>query len=151
MTSLVSDYMNARMISCGSKANVRDVANTMTQWNISSVAIVDEKNDKVIGILTERDIVRYLAKGAPSGPTAVALMSTPVVSVRSDLSIDQAARLMLTKNIRHLIVEDDSRRVKGIITTTDLARYFKQRTTGPARTESNDPDPLLSEVWELYF
>jgi CBS domain-containing protein len=127
----------------------------MTDWNISSVAITDDKGKKVIGILTERDIVKNTAKGLLSGKiTAGSLMSTPVVSVKRDMSIEDAARLMTSRKVRHLLVEDADKRVIGIITTTDLARYLKQRsssTEGSPVGKVESPDPLLSEVWELFF
>jgi len=153
--SSVGDYMNTGMVIRDSKATVLEVAKTMAQWNISSVAITDGKGKKVIGILTERDIVKSIAKGVPSGRiTAGSLMSTPVVSVKSDMPIEEAARLMLSQKVRHLLVEDAYHRVTGIITTTDLARYLKQKmstATGTPASEADSSDPLLSEVWELFF
>lgn len=153
--SSVEEYMNTGMVLRDSKVTVIEVAKTMTQWNISSVAITDDKGKKVIGILTERDIVKHIAKGGRSDRiTAGSLMSTPVVSVKSDLPIEAAARLMLRRKVRHLLVEDASHRVRGIITTTDLAKYLKQRTssaTGTPVGEAKSSDPLLSEVWELFF
>lgn len=151
----VGDYMNTRMVIRDSNATVLEVAKAMTEWNVSSVAITDEKGMKVIGILTERDIVKNTAKGVLSGRiTAGSLMSTPVVSVKSDLPIEDAARLMLSQKVRHLLVEDAYKRVMGIITTTDLARYLKQRSSlekGTSADRGESPDPLLSEVWELFF
>lgn len=152
--SSVGDYANTGMVIRDSKATVLEVAKTMTQWNISSVAIADDKDNKVIGILTERDIVKSFAKGVPSDSiTAGSLMSTPVVSVKSDMPIEQAARLMLRQKVRHLLVEDAYHRVTGIITTTDLARYLKQKMStaaGSAASKADSSDPLLSEVWELF-
>lgn len=81
-------------------------------------------------------------------------MSTPVVSVKSDMPIEQAARLMLRQTVRHLLVEDAYHRVTGIITTTDLARYLKQKMStaaGSAASKADSSDPLLSKVWELFF
>ena len=61
--SLVEDYMNIKMVTRNSKTNVLDVSKAMTDWKISSVAITDEDNKRVIGILTKRDVVNYIAKG----------------------------------------------------------------------------------------
>lgn len=153
--STVGDYMNTRMVIRDSNATVLEISKVMTEWNISSVAITDEEGKNVIGILTERDIVKNIAKGVLSGRIAAgSLMSTPVVSVKSDMPIEDAARLMLNRKVRHLLVEDAYKRVTGIITTTDLARYLKQRastTTGATARRVESSDPLLSEVWELFF
>jgi malate dehydrogenase (oxaloacetate-decarboxylating) len=93
----LEDYMNTRMVRRDSKASVLEVAKAMVDWNISSVAITDdEESKKVVGILTERDIVKSIAKGVPpDGITAGSLMSSPILSIRNDQPIEEAALLMI--------------------------------------------------------
>jgi len=160
--------MNARMVMRDSKASVLELAKVMVDWNVSSVAIADEEqNNKVIGILTERDIVKSIAKGvSPDGITAGSLMSSPILSIRKDQPIEEAALIMIRNKVRHLLVEDPAahnRAIIGIITTTDLARYLKKRMKETSITAASREDEkeeqqqqssselLLSEVWELYF
>jgi predicted transcriptional regulator len=157
----VEDYVNTQMVTRDSTASILEVARSMVDWGISSVAITDKKSKKVIGILTERDIVNSIAKGGPpDGITAGSLMSSHILSIRSDQPIEEAARLMIRNKVRHLLVEDPTRHeVIGIITTTDLARFLKQRmkqTTGAIEDEKEQQQQqqsseLLAEVWELYF
>jgi len=171
--SSVEDYMNARMIMRDSKASVLELAKVMVEWNVSSVAITDEEdNKKVVGILTERDIVKSIAKGVPPGGiTAGSLMSSSMLSIRKDQPIEEAALLMIRNKVRHLLVEDpsSSNGVIGIITTTDLARYLQKRMKHTAthiedekeQQQQSQPQSssslssseqlLLSEAWELYF
>jgi len=161
--------MNARMVMRDSKASVLELAKVMVDWNVSSIAIADEEqNNKVIGILTERDIVKSIAKGAsPDGITAGSQMSSPILSIRKDQPIEEAALIMIRNKVRHLLVEDPAahnRAIIGIITTTDLARYLKKRMKETSITAASREDEkeeqqqqqssselLLSEVWELYF
>jgi predicted transcriptional regulator len=154
--SSVEDYVNTQMVTRDSRASVLEVAKSMVDWSISSVAITEEKSKKVIGILTERDIVNSIAKGVPpDGITAGSLMSSHILSIRSDQPIEEAALLMIRNKVRHLLVEDPARHgVIGIITTTDLARYLKHRmkqTAAARRNENEQSSELLAEVWELYF
>jgi CBS domain-containing protein len=151
--SLVEDFMNTRMVSRGAKASMLEVAKTMAGWKISSVAVTDDNNKKVLGILTERDIVKTIAKGvSPDRITAGSLMSAPLISIRNDRPIGEAAHLMIKNKVRHLLVEDACHGVAGIITTTDLARYLKQELTSPTTTtDRKESSELLSEVWELFF
>jgi CBS domain-containing protein len=136
--SSVEDYMNTKMVMRDSKASVFELAKVMVDWGVSSVAITDEEdqnnNKKVIGILTERDIVKSIAKGVPpdgggGGITAGSIMSSPILSIRKGQPIEEAALLMIRNKVRHLLVEDPDARnvVIGIISTTDLARYLKKR------------------------
>lgn len=140
----VADYMTTRMVTMGWKDSVMDVAKRMIERNISSIAITDDK-DRIIGILTERDVVKIVANGVPaSGITAGSLMSYPVLSIEKSSSIEDAARVMAQKKLRHLLVEDAvNREMVGIITVTDLARYLKKNLA--------DEELAASEVWELFF
>jgi predicted transcriptional regulator len=169
--SSVEDYMNARMITRDSKASVLELAKVMVEWSVSSVAITNEENNKkVVGILTERDIVKSIAKGVPPDDiTAGSLMSSSMLSIRKDQPIEEAALLMIRNKVRHLLVEDPSSRngVIGIITTTDLARYLQKRmkhtathiedekeqqqSQSQSSSSSSSEQLLLSEAWELYF
>jgi predicted transcriptional regulator len=168
----VEDYMNARMVMHNSKASVLELAKVMVEWGVSSVAITDEENNKkVMGILTERDIVKSIAKEVPpEGITAGSLMSSSILSIRKDQPIEEAALLMIRNKVRHLLVEDPSshNEVIGIITTTDLARYLQKRmkhaaanredeneqqqqSSSSSPSSSSSEQLLLSEAWELYF
>lgn len=151
--NLVEDFMNTKMVSRGAKATVLEIAKTMAEWKVSSVAVTDDNNKKVLGILTERDIVKSIAEGVPPDHiTAGSLMSAPLVSIRNDRPIGEAALLMIKNKVRHLLVEDACHGVAGIITTTDLARYLKQELMSPtASTDRKESSELLSEVWELFF
>lgn len=164
--------MNTKMVMRDSKASVFELAKVMVDWGVSSVAITDEEdqnnNKKVIGILTERDIVKSIAKGAPpdgggGSITAGSIMSSPILSIRKGQPIEEAALLMIRNKVRHLLVEDPDARnvVIGIISTTDLARYLKKRmkqATADREDEKEGQQPsssssqvVLSEAWELYF
>ncbi|MGH9989870.1 MAG: CBS domain-containing protein [Nitrososphaera sp.] len=159
--------MNTKMVMRDSKASVFELAKVMVDWGVSSVAITDEEdqnnNKKVIGILTERDIVKSIAKGVPpdgGGITAGSIMSSPILSIRKGQPIEEAALLMIRNKVRHLLVEDPARNVViGIISTTDLARYLKKRMKQVSvdredekeQQSSSSSQVLLSEAWELYF
>jgi CBS domain-containing protein len=171
--SSVEDYMNTKMVMRDSKASVLELAKVMVDWGVSSVAITADEEDqnnnnnkKVIGILTERDIVKSIAKGMPPGGgsiTAGSIMSSPILSIRKGQPIEEAALLMIRNKVRHLLVEDPDARnvVIGIISTTDLARYLKKRMKQVSvdredekegqQPSSSSSQVLLSEAWELYF
>ena len=137
----VADYMATRMITMGWKESVLDAAKRMIERKISSIAIMNDEN-RIIGIITERDVVKIVANGVPAGGiTASSLMSYPVVSIEKGSSIEDAARVMAKKKLRHLLVEDAGKAIMGIITVTDLARYLKKNLT--------EEDLAASEVWEL--
>ena len=142
--TLVEDYMTMTTVTMNFKNSVLDVAKKMLAQNISSIAITDDEGG-IIGILTERDMIKIIANELPPGGiSAMSLMSFPTVKVKKKAPIEEAAKIMATQKLRHLIVEDTyGKDVVGIITVTDLARYLKQKS----RTD----ELPASEVWEVFF
>jgi len=185
--SSVEQYMSSELVMLEPRSSISEVAKVMVDLNVSSVAIIrrveeeeeehhdserQQNNKQVIGILTERDIVRSVARGvSPDRITGGSLISSsPILSILKDRPVEEAALLMMRNKVRHLLVEDPSNNeVVGIITTTDLARYLRKRMKeitqvatgedyeppGPQEQQEESPrtssETLLSEVWELYF
>jgi signal-transduction protein with cAMP-binding, CBS, and nucleotidyltransferase domain len=139
----VEDYMTTTTVTMYFKNSALDIAKKMFAENISSIAITDDE-EEIIGILTERDMIKVVANELPPGGiSAMNLMSFPTVKVKKKTPIEEAAKIMATKKLRHLIVEDAyGKDVVGIITVTDLARYLKQK--------SKTGELPASEVWELF-
>ncbi len=137
--------MTTTTVAMNFKKSVLDIAKKMFAENISSVAITDDDGE-IIGILTERDMMKVIANELPpSGMSAMNLMSFPTVTVKRKAPIEEAAKIMATKKIRHLIVEDTyGKDVVGIITSTDLARYLKQKS-------KTDEELSRSEAWKIFF
>ncbi len=141
----VEDYMTTTTVTMNFKNSVLDIAKKMLAENISSIAITDDE-EEIVGILTERDMIEIIANELqPGGISAMSLMSFPTVTVKKNAPIEEAAKIMATKKLRHLIVEDTyGKDVVGIITATDLARYLREKSrTGEV--------PSSSEAWEVFF
>src|SRR5919106_1471636 len=143
--TLVEDYMTTTTVTMNFKNSVLDVAKRMLAENISSIAITDDEGE-IVGILTERDMIKIVANELPpAGISAMSLMSFPTVTVKRKAPIEEAAKIMATKKLRHLIVQDTyGKDVVGIITATDLARYLRERS-------STGAVPAASEAWEVFF
>jgi signal-transduction protein with cAMP-binding, CBS, and nucleotidyltransferase domain len=73
----VEDYMTVTAMTMNFKSSVLDIAKKMLAENISSIAITDDK-EEIMGIITERDIVKIIANELPPGGiSAMSLMSFP--------------------------------------------------------------------------
>ncbi|MEW6603563.1 MAG: CBS domain-containing protein [Thermoproteota archaeon] len=126
-SAYVEDIMSKDIITIDADKSVQEVAIKMAEKNISSIILKD--SDRIIGILTERDLVKNVcAKDISASKTpAVSIMSAPVATVNRDALVERAADLMIKNRIRHLAVEDTYGNITGIITTTDLARYLRRK------------------------
>ena len=101
---------------------VLQAANLMNDRNIGGVVVLD--GDRLAGIFTERDVLRrVVAQGLDPATTPVAeVMTTPVITCRPELGLDDCATLMTTRGVRHLPV-DDGTGLTGVVTIRDLLAY----------------------------
>ncbi len=121
----VRDVMNKSIISVDKDDAIRMAVNKMVHGGIGAV-IVTEK-DKPVGILTERDILKFIAneKMDLDNNKVENIMSTPLISVDSSSSLEEAADVMLTNNIRRLIIKEKDEYV-GLISQRELQRFITE-------------------------
>jgi predicted transcriptional regulator len=148
----VEDYMTRRMLRLDSGKSILEVARKMAEEKVSSIAITDGRGQKIIGVLTERDLVKAMANElVPIEVTAKSLMSHPVISISIDSSMEETARLMMEKQVRHLLVEGYDGGIVGIVSATDIARYLKEKLSALKEKDQEYAMLIDSEVWQLFI
>ena len=98
-----------------------DALALMTQHQISGIPVV-ERNGKLVGILTNRD-VRFATDNAT--PVSALMTQEKLVTVREGVSSDEAKRLLHQRRIEKLLVVDDAYRCIGLITVKDIEKANK--------------------------
>ncbi len=100
--------------------SVREVAVMMREGDVGAVPVVDD--GKLIGIVTDRDIVVRLVAEGKNAETAISeAMSTELFTVTPDDFVFEAIRLMGDKQIRRIPVIDNKGDLAGIIAIADVA------------------------------
>lgn len=119
---LVRDVMTKEPRVVRRDTNMQEVVATMNKFDISSVIVVEQK--RPVGIVTHKDIISKLvqARIPPDAVTAREVMTTPLVTINEEASIEEAASLMAKKRIKKLVVTRNSNEIAGIITSSDLVR-----------------------------
>jgi len=103
---------------------VVDAVKKMKKHNVSSVLIVDE-HGKLLGIFTERDLVKVVALNKPLSTKLEEVMTKgKLVTASPDDPLPLIAHKMIEHNIRHIPVLDDEGKVVGIISIRKLLRYI---------------------------
>lgn len=107
------------IISLDSKAKARDAARLMVKKHIGSLVV--NREGLPFGIVTERDILeKIVAQGAdPSKVTVGDIMTAPLTTVEASASLTDAARKMIEKRVKRLIVTEHDK-IIGIVSQTDL-------------------------------
>ena len=122
----VRDIMQKNVITIEENKSALDAAKLITEKDISFLVIL--KDDKPIGVITERDFVRRIAaedKNASQIPLSK-IMSYKFRWVEPSTDIEDAVQKMLNHNIRRLIVLENEKLV-GVITQTDLADFLRSK------------------------
>ena len=118
--TFVKDVMISDLTTLDASTSIKDAAKLMDKNNIGCIIVT--KNQLPIGILTERDFVkRIAAKEKPSTTSLEEVMSSPLIEVKPDETVWEAAQIMKTNNIHKLPVKKDDK-IIGIVTATDLVK-----------------------------
>lgn len=120
----VGRLMTSDVVTVDPGTHIERAAETLLEEQIGSLVVTDE-DDQPVGILTNTDFVRVVASGDPDDDTAVEdHISREVVTVGAQDLIQTAADLLITYNIHHLPVVDETEGVIGVLSTTDLTAYL---------------------------
>jgi len=121
----VADLMTSPPVSAGPEESLATAAKSMRDHGVGSVLVLDQT--RLVGILTERDLVRAGAAGSdPSRATVADWMTADPDSVAPDVEVVDAWRSLAAHGYRHIpVVEDDHAR--GVVSIRDLVRVAQLR------------------------
>jgi len=115
----VADVMSKPVVVIGVNNTLREAAKEMMDKGVGSLVVVDEKGD-VVGIITERDVVRAVAEGKDLNAPVSEVMTPDVLTVSPETSVLKAIETMKMHNVRHLPVASDDE-IVGMVSLKDLA------------------------------
>ncbi|MEU1799451.1 CBS domain-containing protein [Streptomyces sp. NPDC019937] len=136
----VSDVMTRTVVAVGRDAPFKELVRTLGQWRVSAMPVL-EGEGRVVGVVSEADLLpkeefrdsdparfermRRLPDLAKAGAlTAEELMSTPAVTVHTDATLAEAARIMAVRRVKRLPVVDAEGTLQGIVSRGDLLKVF---------------------------
>ena len=124
---LIRDFIRKRgpVLTCHPGDSIADAADKLAQNVIGVMPVIDETTYKLVGMLSERDVVRAFSKNKASFATMTVndVMTRKVVSCAPGNSFVDAANLMRHNRIRHLPIVDDELLV-GLISVRDMLEVF---------------------------
>lgn len=116
---IISELVGGEVVSVDPYSTLREAASVMHEREVGSVAIVVD--DALEGILTERDILKAVAKGLEFDDEVVSSHMTLLPDTFGpELSVQDAADWMLATGYRHLPVVETSGRVFGMVSIKDI-------------------------------
>jgi len=109
---IAKDIMTRDVITVSPTMTVKNLAMTLIKNQISGAPVAD-KNGKIVGVVSESDIV------AKKGKQVSAIMSKNIVSVSEEIPVEEIARMMTTHHIKRLPVMNGGK-VIGIVSRADI-------------------------------
>ena len=123
----IHEIMSKNVIKVNYEISAFEISKIMVKRKISSVVIIDN-NDKIIGIVTEKDLIKEVCAKNLLGTTlqAAKVMSSPLITISKNSTINDATKLMVEKKIKHLAIHDNND-IIGILTTYDLINVLRNK------------------------
>lgn len=137
VATTVRHVIRKKLETIGPSSTAQEAARRMRSKKISSLVVI-ERGDAPVGIVTERDLVRHVCSKDISSDSVLIqeIMSSPIVTIDVNASIEQAADKMIQNKVRHLLIVEDGR-IYGIITPSDFTIYL---------TENLDMDEVNARI-----
>jgi len=135
----IQDVMTADVSFVGPDTPILEIARKMRDGDIGSTPVIE--NDRLAGIVTDRDIVvRVIAEGGDvRTKTARDAMSPGILYCYADDSVEAVLENMGGRQIRRLPVVDRDKRLVGVVSLGDLALSGKRKAAGEALQEISQP------------
>ena len=122
VAAILGEKLGAKLVSCKPSDSVEKIAQTLSEHRIGAIFILDGKDD-LVGIVSERDIVRKIAtNGADTlSNTAADIMTKKVVTCLPSDTVTMLMGLMTENRVRHIPVVVDGR-VEGVVSIGDVVK-----------------------------
>ena len=149
MSLEVQDVMVQKVITVEEDASLKEVVTLMNKHEIGCLVIC--KNQHPVGIITERDLLKKVLVNSPelAHIKVQQIMSTPVLTGRHDMEIQQAIDLMIEQKIKKVPITQNGKLV-GLVTLTDILRFQPQLIRMYKILSSDVVPPRMKKVFDYY-
>lgn len=149
MSLEVQDIMVRKVVTVEADASLKEVITLMNKHEIGCLVVC--KNQRPVGIITERDLLKRVLANIPEMPhiKVQKIMSTPVLSGKQDLEVEQAVGLMVERKIKKLPITHNGKLV-GLVTLTDILRFQPQLIRIYKILRSDVVPPRMKKVFDYY-
>lgn len=152
----VADVMTHEVVTLSPKHTFADIVSLMARHSFRHY-LVAEPPRHLVGVISDRDVLRAMAR-TPNWHTSSVqeLMSPQVVVVSSDTDLSVAAGMMLSNRINCLPVVDDRGDICGVITSTDLLKSYQmiqelaERGIAVGASTRREPDVVSGTLLQEY-
>jgi CBS domain-containing protein len=136
----LTDVMSTALVAVTPETRVGDAARRMVEQDVGA-AIVLADGDDLVGVITERDLLRCVSEGIDPAVPVSDRMTRHVLTASPQTELAEAMALMVDGHFRHLPVVNDEGHVIGLASMRDLMAYTSLRLRSGSLGSDDDLDP----------
>ena len=126
MTPFIAKLIERSCVTTHADCPLDDLIAILAERRIGTVVVVD-RDQQVIGIVSERDIIRHLSTGGTTADTfAKSIMTSKVITVENNVTSAQLMQLITEHHIRHVPITCDGKLV-GIVSIGDVVKRLLEK------------------------
>ncbi len=126
MTPFIAKLIERSCVTTHADCSLDDLIATLAERRIGTVVVVD-RDQQVVGIVSERDIIRHLSTGGTTADTfAKNIMTSKVITVENNVTSAQLMQLITEHHIRHVPITCDGKLV-GIVSIGDVVKRLLEK------------------------
>jgi MHS family proline/betaine transporter-like MFS transporter len=114
----LNELVRRKPITISGEATIYDVVKIMAEQNIGFLVVVE--NGRMVGVLSERDVVRSLAERGNLSVKVSDICKRDIITLQADATLEEAAEKMGKHGIRHIVVVNKSGELVGVVSVRDL-------------------------------
>ena len=114
----LNELVRRKPITISGEATIHDVVKIMAEQNIGFLVVVE--NGRMVGVLSERDVVRSLAERGNLSIKVSDICKRDIITIQADATLEEAAEKMGKHGIRHIVVVNKSGELIGVVSVRDL-------------------------------
>lgn len=116
------DIATHNVLTVTADLSLQQVIAAFVEKRVSSIIVVED--DRPVGIVTERDLLRLICSGYDERRAVRSVMSAPLLTAKQDLDFATAQSMLANRAIRHLVLVDDAGCLRGVASETDFRRHI---------------------------
>ncbi len=143
----LTELMNTAIVSVSPEATIAEAARQMAEAETGAAVVMEA--DRLVGVISERDILRHVGAGRPTDDLVRDRMTRHVQTASTSTDLPEAMAVMVDGRFRHLPIVDDGR-VVGLVSMRDLMAWTALRLRqGPLDGSGVDPAELLATIHRM--
>ena len=121
---LVTKLSNRKCFTLSEKDTLKTASEKLQKYNIGSMPVLSEQDKNVIGIISERDIARYISNDEFKNDLPVTkIMSKNIISCNLNTSVTELMEIITNNKIRHILIMEE-KKLLGTVSIGDVVNHI---------------------------